>query len=197
MSVSSVATPRVTALAESILEWLAGAQQTDGNLRDPLSGTALGSDHYGTVLFAGACMLARRGQGAADAAARAVRYYLGLPRSARGAHELNNLGLLRAYGSWRDSGFAPGLCTQLAAYLHRMPFASLVSPVTNNWHAMRAVCFAQRGRLFGSERDQGRARACLRGDVLPLQGSDGLFADYPPAGWRGDRMTPLAYHANF
>ena len=199
MSVSSIATPSVTALAEGILEWLASAQQADGNLRDPVSGAALASDHYGTALFAGACMLGRwrRGPRAADAAARAVRYYLGLPRSARGAHELNNLGLLRAYGSWQDFGFSPGLCTRLAAYLHHMPFASLTSPVTNNWHAMRAVCFAQRGRLFGSERDQRRARTCLRGDVLPLQGSDGLFADYPPVGRRGDRMTPLAYHAKF
>ena len=195
--VSTTEIPNITTLAEGIVRWLASTQQMDGNLHDPLTRAALPSHHYGTVLFAAAFTLAEHTREDTDAGTRAVRYYLGLPSSARGAHELNNLGLLSVFRGWRDSGFAPGLRTRLARYLHRMPFASLTSQVTNNWHAMRAVCLAQRGLLFGSEGDRRAARMCLRRDVLPLQGSDGLFADYPPAGREGDRMTPLVYHAKF
>ncbi len=195
--VATTEIPNTAALAEGIVQWLVSAQQMDGNLRDPLTGAALPPDHYGPALFAAACTLAEPTRDATHAAARAVRYYLGLPRSARGAHELNNLGLLRVYRCWRGSEAAPDLRTRLATYLHGMPFASLTLPVTNNWHAMRAVCLAQRSSLFGSERDRRAARECLCRDVFPLQGSDGLFADYPPAGRGGDRMTPLAYHAKF
>ncbi len=197
LMVSTTEIPNIITLAKGIVQWLVSTQQTDGNLRDPVTGAALPSDHYGTALFAATGTLAEHMRGATDAAASAVRYYLGLPRSARGSHELNNLGLLCVYRCWRDSSVAPSLRTRLGTYLQRMPFASLTSQVTNNWHAMRAVCLAQRGRLFGSERDRRAARVCLRKDVLPLQGSDGLFADYPPVGREGDRMTPLTYHAKF
>lgn len=195
--VSIAEIPDVTTCAEDIVQWLVTVQQMDGNLRDPITDAALPCSHYGATLFAAACTLAKYTVGATDAAARAVRYYLGLPRSAQGAHELNNLGLLCVYRCWQASSVTSDLHSRLTAHLYRMPFASVTSPVTNNWHAMRAVCLAQRWRLFGSERDRHAARVCLHRTVLPLQGPDGLFADYPPPGRRGDRMTPLAYHAKF
>ncbi len=189
--------PNLITLAEGVVQRLISLQQPDGNLRDPVSDIPLPPDHYGTVLFAAACTLTGSTAGAPEAAERAIRYYLRVPRSARAAHELNNLGLLRVYRRWRGSSVAPDLQTAIAAHLHRMPFASLTSNVTNNWHAMRAVCFAQRSRLFGSERDRRAALACLHSHVLVLQGSDGLFADYPAPGRGGDRATPLTYHAKF
>lgn len=197
MTVSVTEIPHLATLAEGIVRWLVSGQQADGNLRDPVTGAVLPADHYAVALAGAACALATDTPGAANAAARAARYYLALPGPARGAHELNNLGLLRLYRCWQSSGDASELLTPLATYLRRMPFASLTSPVTNNWHAMRAVCLAQRSRLFGSERDRRAAHACLRRDVLPLQGADGVFADYPPPRRGGDRMTPLSYHAKF
>ena len=185
----------VQALAPGILRWLASAQAPDGSLRDPVTGAPLSPSHYGTPLFAAACALTDVPV-LWEAGRRAARYYLALPFSARGAHELSNLGLLCLYEHWDRIGEADSRRSCLAAYLRQMPFASLGGGnVTNNWHAMRAVCLARRGRLLGRAQDIRAATACLRTVVLPLQDADGLFADYPPPGRAGDRMTPLTYHA--
>lgn len=187
----------VQGLAPGILRWLASAQASDGSLRDPVTGAPLPPVHYGTPLFAAACALSDVPV-LREAGRRAARYYLALPSSARGAHELSNLGLLCLYEHWDRIGESHSLRSGLAAYLRRMPFASLGGGnVTNNWHAMRAVCLARRGRLLGRAQDIRAATACLRTAVLPLQDADGLFADYPPPGRAGDRMTPLTYHAKF
>ena len=188
-------TPGLRTLAEGIVRWLASHQQPDGNLRDPVSGTPLPPEHYGTVLFAAASGLVEGKASPGAAAERAIRYYLRLPRSARGAHELNNLGLLCVSRLAQGSHVVRSLETAIAAHLRRMPFASLTSHSTNNWSAMRAVCLAQRARLFRSAGDAHAARVFMHRHVLPMQGPDGLFADYPPAGRGGDRATPLTYHA--
>ena len=187
--------PCLRTLAEDAVRWLASHQQPDGNLRDPISGAPLPPDHYGTVLFAAASSLVEGKATLGAAAERAIQYYLGLPRPARGAHELNNLGLLCVCRLWQGSHVERPLHTAIAAHLRRMPFASLTSHSTNNWNSMRAVCLAQRARLFRSAGDVRAARLCMHKHVLPMQGSDGLFADYPPAGRGGDRATPLTYHA--
>lgn len=187
--------PGAATTAEAIVGWLASHQQPDGNLYDPIARGALPADHYGTMLFAAACTLARDPGAVGDHAERAVRYFLSLPRVARGAHELNNLGLLCVLRRWRESDIQPELQRTISAYLRRMPFESVTSTATNNWEAMRAVCLAQRGHLLGSAADLRASRECLYARVLPLQGSDGLFADYPAVDGPGGRATPLTYHA--
>ena len=194
IAASKTARP-VQALAPGILRWLASVQASDGSLHDPVTGAPLPPVHYGTPLFAAACALTDVPT-LLQAGGRAARHYLALPSSARGAYELSNLGLLSLYEHWDRIGAPRSLRSGLATYLRRMPFASLGGGnVTNNWHAMRAVCLARRGRLLGRAEDVHAAAACLRTVVLPLQDGDGLFADYPPPGRAGDRMTPLTYHA--
>jgi hypothetical protein len=183
----------VRLLARQVLVRLADCQADDGNLLDPLTGQPLPPSHYGASLFAGACALSGDPQLEA-AGERAVRYYLALPARARGAHELNCLGLLAAYRRWQ--GAKGDLCRRLETHLLRMPFTSLSGHATNNWHAMRAVCLLQRGRALERRADVEAARRCLHQVVLPLQDTAGLFADYPPGGGPG-RCTPLTYHAKF
>ncbi len=179
-----------------VLRRLATCQDTTGNLRDPVTGQPLGPSHYAVSLFAGAC--AASGQDDLQRPAeRAVEYVLGLPASLRGAHELNNLGLLASYRAWSGDPGHARLRRPLADYLLRMPFASVTGRTTNNWHAMRAVCLLQRGRALGRPADVEAARRCLHQDVLPLQDTSGLFADYPPGADGGTRCTPLPYHAKF
>jgi hypothetical protein len=190
---SAVYDPR--AAARALLRRLAEFQEPSGNLRDPLTGEPLAPPHYAVSLFAGSGAIS----GEADLQApaeRAVRYFLGLLSSVRGAHELNNLGLLAAYRAWAMQGRSEGLRKRLRDYLVRMPFASLEGRATNNWHAMRAVCLLQRGLTLDRSADVEAGVRCLRRDVLPLQDEVGLFADYPPGGGRR-RCTPLTYHAKF
>lgn len=183
----------VQLLAREVLVRLADGQADEGNLQDPLTGQPLPPSHYGVSLFAGACALS--GHPELEAAGeRAIRYYLALPARARGAHELNGLGLLAAYRRWKET--KKDLCRRLEALLLRMPFASLGGRATNNWHAMRAVCLLQRGRALGRRGDVEAAQRCLQRVVLPLQDAAGLFVDYPPGG-RPARCTPLTYHAKF
>lgn len=191
---SAAQEPRLLALR--LLRGLQACQDATGNLREPGTGRALGADHYAVSLFGGACALAGAPdlQGPAD---RAVRYVLGLPAPSRGAHELNNLGLLAAYRMWCGGTERRRVCGRLEAYLARMPFASLRGHTTNNWHAMRAVCLLQRGLALGRPTDVEAALRCLHHDVLPLQDAAGLFADYPPRQTPGLPCTPLTYHAKF
>ncbi len=191
--VSTVYDPQ--AAARRLLRRLADCQEPSGNLRDPLTGEALAPSHYAASLFAGACAVCGEAELQAPAE-RAVRYFLGLHPSQRGAHELNNLGLLAAYRAWARQGGRDGLCERLREYLMRMPFASLEGRATNNWHAMRAVCLLQRGMACNRPTDVEAAFRCLRRDVLPLQDEAGLWADYPPGGGLR-RCTPLTYHAKF
>ncbi len=185
--------PRV--LGRALLRRLARCQQPSGNLRDPLTGEPLAPSHYAVSLFAGACALSREPD-LEEPAERAVRYFLGLLPSLRGAHELNNLGLVAAYRVQAAQGRPAGLWKRLGGYLLRMPFASLEGRTTNNWHAMRAVCLLQRGLALDRPQDVKAAVRCLHHDVLPLQDGAGLFADYPPGGGPL-RCTPLTYHAKF
>ncbi len=195
MAAVASAVDDLRAAGRQLLHRLARWQEPGGNLRDPLTGEPLAPFHYAVSLFAGACAVS----GEADLrvpAERAVRYVLGLLPSQRGAHELNNLGLLAVYRAWAGLQEADGLRGRLREYLVRMPFASLEGRATNNWHAMRAVCLLQRGISLERPGDVEAALRCLRGDVLPLQDRAGLFADYPPGGGT-PRCTPLTYHAKF
>lgn len=178
-------------MAASLLRGLARCQEPGGNLRDPVTGEPLAPSHYAVSLFAGAAALSQDPE-LKDPAARGARSFLHVAPSLRGAHELNNLGLLAFYRAW-DGAELRG---RVRDYLLRMPFASLGGRTTNNWHAMRAVCLLQRGLALLRPQDVEAARECLRNDVLPLQDAAGIFADYPPNGV-GSRCTPLTYHAKF
>lgn len=186
---------RARTLALGLLRRLSRCQDPTGNLHDPLTGQALSPEHYAVSLFAGAC--AHSGEpDLQEPAERAVRFVLQLPPRVRGAHELNNLGLLAVCRAWRCHPRG-GPRSSLEAYLAQMPFASLRGHTTNNWHAMRAACLLQRGVVLGRPGDVQAARRCLHQEVLPLQDAAGLFADYPPRGVPGTRCTPLTYHAKF
>ncbi len=192
--VTSTAPATARHLAEGAVRWLARWQRADGNLVDPLTGEPLSPHHYAPCLFAAAtCLLGD--PALRDAGERAVGFYLGLDPRARGAHELNDLGLLQVAREWEREGRPLPDRARLERHLLHMPLASLEGSATNNWHAMRAVCLLERGLLLGRSRDLQAALRCLHGDVLPLQGSGGLFADYPPRPRRGVRATPLTYHA--
>lgn len=190
------APPELASLAGGIVRWLVSCQDADGNLRDLVSGERLPHHHYALSLFAAACTLTEDSAGRLHAASNAVRYYLSIPDAERGAHELNCLGLLCVLRRWRQSNVNAALWPALEQQLRRWPFASLRGHVTNNWHAMRAACLAQRAILFDSNRDRELAIRCLHEQVLPRQGPDAMFADYPPRPSRFP-LTPLTYHANF
>jgi hypothetical protein len=129
-----------------------------------------------------------------------VRYFLGLHPCQRGAHELNNLGLLAAYRSVGQASEAATACTErLREYLMRMPFASLERSGHEQLarHASRVPPPTRPMALADRPTDVEAARPLPpQVTFCRLQDEAGLWADYPPGGGLR-RCTPLTYHAKF
>ncbi len=184
-------------LARGVVHWLISRQMPSGGIRG--SGVeASPSDHYAHSFGALAMALVAEADKSPhlwEQSQRAADYTIGLPGHTRSAQEFNSLALLMLTRVVQASATAPGkmrdsLETQIMEPSFLYDGSRLVS---NNWVAMRAVCFLLHARLTTNERSLRRGEDLLR-ETLRWQLEDGVFVDYPRKP-QGCFATPLTYHA--
>jgi hypothetical protein len=184
-------------LATGVVHWLLARQLPSGAIRGE-DGRASPADHYAHAFAALAMALVASRERRSDlwgAVTQAIGYTLALPPAMRREQEFNSLALLMLTACVRDTDAAPhDLRAALEAAIRDPAFLyDGERTVSNNWLAMRAVCFLMAARLLSDERCRLRGEALVR-ETLGRQLPDGIFVDYP-GDVRTEFATPLTYHA--
>lgn len=196
----AVALDRATRIALGICSWLTGQQEPNGAFISA-GGEKVQHEHYAHSFGALALGMSADLTGDPEmwaAAERATAFTLSLPRGLRSRQEFNSLALLLLLEQLRATSSGPSELREKLELVVRAPgfLYDGRRPVSNNWIAMRAACFAIHSRLTKDQVSARRANALLD-RVLEWQLPDGIFADYPSDIRRAksEFATPMTYHA--